>query len=125
MASCPLSLRLLSAATLSKNSHGLFFCRSRNLHHRHSSAANGVLAIRSSFQDFDTAPVDVISKGIPELLMRAEGFLYTIADATVSADPAVATTQQNRDWLSGLTDGMESILKVRGFFFFFFTFEAF
>ena len=45
--------------------------------------------------------------------MRAEGLLYTIADSAVSSDPAVvANTQQNRDWLSGLTDGLESILKV-------------
>ena len=44
--------------------------------------------------------------------MRAEGLLYTIADSAVSSDPVVANTQQNRDWLSGLTDGLESILKV-------------
>jgi hypothetical protein len=118
MASCPLSTRLLSAAALSKSSHGFFFLRPpRNLHHRPPSPANGVLSIRASYQDLDSASVDVVSRGIPELLTRAEGLLYTIADAAVSADPAVATTQQNRDWLSGLTDGLESILKVRGFFF--------
>ncbi|GKV43527.1 hypothetical protein SLEP1_g50808 [Rubroshorea leprosula] len=50
---------------------------------------------------------------IKELFDRAEGVLYTIADAAVSSSESVAsTTQQNGDWLSGITHSMETILKV-------------
>ncbi|KAL5760035.1 hypothetical protein ACOSQ2_018873 [Xanthoceras sorbifolium] len=47
-----------------------------------------------------------------ELLGRAESLLYTIADAAVSSSETVATTKQNSDWLSGITNGMETVLKV-------------
>ncbi|MCD7473231.1 hypothetical protein HAX54_014944 [Datura stramonium] len=52
-----------------------------------------------------------------DLFARAEGFLYTVADAAVSgsADTVVNTTEsakQNSDWLSGITNGMEAVLKV-------------
>ncbi|XP_006341780.1 ALBINO3-like protein 1, chloroplastic [Solanum tuberosum] len=52
-----------------------------------------------------------------DLFTRAEGFLYTVADAAVSgsADTVVDTTEsvkQNSDWLSGITNGMETVLKV-------------
>ncbi|KAK7312021.1 hypothetical protein RJT34_10563 [Clitoria ternatea] len=51
---------------------------------------------------------------IRELFERAEGLLYTIADAAVSSSDTVATTtaKQNSDWFSGITNYMESILKV-------------
>lgn len=52
-----------------------------------------------------------------DLFTRAEGLLYTVADAAVSgsADTVVNTTEsakQNSDWLSGITNGMEAVLKV-------------
>lgn len=52
-----------------------------------------------------------------DLLTRTEGFLYTVADAAVSGsvDTVVDTTgsvKQNSDWLSGITNGMETVLKV-------------
>lgn len=52
-----------------------------------------------------------------DLLTRTEGFLYTVADAAVSGsvDTVVDTTEsvkQNSDWLSGITNGMETVLKV-------------
>lgn len=50
-----------------------------------------------------------------ELLGRAEGFLYTLADAAVSSSPssdALTTAKQNDDWLSGIANYMESVLKV-------------
>lgn len=54
---------------------------------------------------------------IRDLYGRAEGLLYTIADAAVSASPdsAVTTTtkQSNNDWLSGIANYMETVLKVR------------
>src|ERR1044072_8464401 len=51
---------------------------------------------------------------VRELFTRAEGFLYTIADAAVSSSDAAATTadsaKQNSDWLSGITNYMETVL---------------
>lgn len=52
---------------------------------------------------------------VRELLGRAEGFLYTLADAAVSSSPssdALTTAKQNDDWLSGIANYMESVLKV-------------
>ncbi|CAN6291121.1 unnamed protein product, partial [Urochloa humidicola] len=53
-----------------------------------------------------------------ELLGRVEAFLYTVADAAVSAAPeAVAADgggakEVAGDWLSGITNSMETVLKV-------------
>lgn len=137
---CPLSTRLLSATTPTCSSNGsrsgsLYFAppsfssplrrfhfdpftgNNSNRRLRHSFNGGGALAVRSSFQEFDShieATSHFISRGFPELVARAEGLLYTIADAAVSTDAVVADTvqKQNQDWLSGLTDGLESILKV-------------
>ncbi|KAG8365990.1 hypothetical protein BUALT_Bualt17G0029500 [Buddleja alternifolia] len=52
---------------------------------------------------------------IKDLFGRAEGFLYTIADAAVNSSDtvdAVTGTKQNNDWLSGITNAMETVLKV-------------
>lgn len=52
---------------------------------------------------------------IKDLFGRVEGFLYTVADAAVNsydAVDAVSTTKQNSDWLSGITNAMEVVLKV-------------
>jgi len=50
---------------------------------------------------------------IKDLFGRAEGFVYTIADAAVSSNSDVVTgTKQSGDWLSGVTYYMESVLKV-------------
>ncbi|XWS22699.1 hypothetical protein CRYUN_Cryun29cG0058500 [Craigia yunnanensis] len=53
---------------------------------------------------------------IRELFTRAESLLYTIADAAVSSSDTITstttTTKQNNDWLSGITNSMETILKV-------------
>lgn len=50
---------------------------------------------------------------------RVEGFLYTVADAAVSGSPDMVTAantaetaKQNSDWLSGVTNTMETVLKV-------------
>ncbi|MCO5594409.1 hypothetical protein L7F22_048439 [Adiantum nelumboides] len=91
--------------------------RSNNGRSRCSFHGGGVLAVRASLGEFDShieATSELISTGLPQLLERAEGLLYTIADAAVSTDTSVADTVQktNRDWLSGLTDGLEAILKV-------------
>jgi len=54
---------------------------------------------------------------IRELFGRAEGLFYTIADAAVANSDAVAsssdTAKQSGDWLSGITDTLETVLKVK------------
>lgn len=45
---------------------------------------------------------------LEELLSRADGFLYTIADAAVAAQES----KPNEDWFSGIASYMEIILKV-------------
>lgn len=55
------------------------------------------------------------------LLANAESFLYTVADAAVSLSSspdsvaADSAAKQNSDWLSGITDYLETVLKVRIF----------
>ncbi|OWM89707.1 hypothetical protein CDL15_Pgr024455 [Punica granatum] len=53
---------------------------------------------------------------IRELFSRAEGLIYTVADAAVSASDTVVDTtsaaKQNNDWLSGIANYMEAVLKV-------------
>ncbi|KAI7727310.1 hypothetical protein M8C21_027582 [Ambrosia artemisiifolia] len=51
-----------------------------------------------------------------ELINRAEGLIYTIADAVVAANPdsdvtTNVATKQSSDWLSGITNYMETVLK--------------
>ena len=50
-----------------------------------------------------------------ELLGRVEAFLYTVADAAVSAAPEAGggAKEAAGDWLSGITNSMETVLKVR------------
>ncbi|KAL6636530.1 hypothetical protein ACP70R_024102 [Stipagrostis hirtigluma subsp. patula] len=53
---------------------------------------------------------------VGELLGRVEALLYTVADAAVSAAPEVAVeggrAKESGDWLSGITNSMETVLKV-------------
>ncbi|XVE85216.1 hypothetical protein DITRI_Ditri17bG0073800 [Diplodiscus trichospermus] len=53
---------------------------------------------------------------VRELFTKAESLIYTIADAAISSSDTVPTatsaTKQNNDWLSGITNSMETILKV-------------
>ena len=49
-----------------------------------------------------------------DLFGRAEGLLFTIADAAVSsASEPVTGAKQGSDWLTGITSYMETVLKVR------------
>ncbi|KAK1415792.1 hypothetical protein QVD17_31579 [Tagetes erecta] len=55
-------------------------------------------------------------ENLKDLIDRAEGLIYTIADAVVAANPdsGVTTnvgTKQSNDWLSGITNYMETVLK--------------
>ncbi|PWZ19864.1 ALBINO3-like protein 1, chloroplastic [Zea mays] len=53
-----------------------------------------------------------------DLLGRVEAFLYTVADAAVNAEPVAAAADAGTkeaaagDWLSGITNSMETVLKV-------------
>ncbi|KAL6638695.1 hypothetical protein ACP70R_023806 [Stipagrostis hirtigluma subsp. patula] len=53
---------------------------------------------------------------VGELLGRVEALLYTVADAAVSVAPEVAVdggrAKESGDWLSGITNSMETVLKV-------------
>lgn len=58
-----------------------------------------------------------LEAAVQEVFGRAEGFIYTIADAVVSSatDPAAAVVEEskkNGDWLSGITNYMETVLKI-------------
>ncbi|XP_076943429.1 ALBINO3-like protein 1, chloroplastic [Bidens hawaiensis] len=56
-------------------------------------------------------------ENLRELVGRAEGLLYTIADAVVAASNEAGVggdnvgTKQSSDWLSGITNYMETVLK--------------
>ncbi|XP_043805396.1 ALBINO3-like protein 1, chloroplastic isoform X2 [Manihot esculenta] len=61
------------------------------------------------FPELDGAGEGVIK----DFFGGAGSILYTIADAVVSnSDIVTTTTEQNNDWLSGITYYMESVLKV-------------
>lgn len=48
-----------------------------------------------------------------ELVSRVEGLLYTIADAAVSSSDVVEeSSKQSGDWLTGITNYLETVLKV-------------
>lgn len=49
---------------------------------------------------------------INDLFGRVEGLIYTIADAAVTSTDTVDATKHNSDWLSGITNAMEVVLKV-------------
>ena len=58
---------------------------------------------------------DSADRLIKDLFGRVEMFLYTVADAAVSGSPdplTDATTTKQSDWLSGITNGMEAVLKA-------------
>nr|XP_043613102.1 ALBINO3-like protein 1, chloroplastic [Erigeron canadensis] len=48
-----------------------------------------------------------------DLIDRAEGLLYTLADAAVvnTNDSGITNTKQNNDWFSGIANYMETVLK--------------
>ncbi|CAK9137359.1 unnamed protein product [Ilex paraguariensis] len=85
-----------------------------NLSH-HKPFLRGTLGItRLGLGQVPFADSDGAEVVIKDLFGRAEGFLYTIADAVVSGSSDTVTTaaKQNNDWLSGITNSMETVLKV-------------
>lgn len=49
---------------------------------------------------------------IKDLFGTVEGFLYTLADAAVTSSQTLDASSHNSDWLSGITNAMELVLKV-------------
>uniref|UniRef100_A0A5B6ZEG1 Membrane insertase YidC/Oxa/ALB C-terminal domain-containing protein n=1 Tax=Davidia involucrata TaxID=16924 RepID=A0A5B6ZEG1_DAVIN len=79
----------------------------------HKPLLRGTLGVaRFGFRHVPFPDPDSAEGLIRDLFGRAEGFLYTIADAAVSSSDSVTSTKQNSDWLSGITYYMESVLKV-------------
>ncbi|KAK2389401.1 63 kDa inner membrane family protein [Trifolium repens] len=89
-------------------------------HHSHTFSPStkrflrGSLSVaRFGFQPGFLPEPDDAQFVIKELFNRAEGFLYTIADATVlSSDTVVTTAKQNNNLLSLISDFVETVLKV-------------
>ncbi|OEL31602.1 ALBINO3-like protein 1, chloroplastic [Dichanthelium oligosanthes] len=83
-----------------------------------SRAPSSSAAPRLAFGRLRLRPVAALGPAdAGELLGRVEAFLYTVADAAVSAAPeAVAADAGAKeaagDWLSGITSSMETVLKV-------------
>ncbi|KAK1265946.1 hypothetical protein QJS04_geneDACA016847 [Acorus gramineus] len=72
---------------------------------RRTRRPSSVFIVRSSLPPFpDSDPFH----GLPhDLLVRVEGLLYTLADVAAATD-----TKKTGDWLSGITNYMETVLKV-------------
>ncbi|KAJ4710950.1 Inner membrane ALBINO3-like protein 1, chloroplastic [Melia azedarach] len=78
----------------------------------HKPFLRGSLSVAKYGLRPDPGSSDGVIKELFGLLGRAESLLYTIADAAVSSSDTVTTTKQNSDWLSGITNVMETVLKV-------------
>lgn len=96
------------------NSNPLFHgVRFRGLSH-HKPFLRGSLAVaRFGFKPEFLPDPDNAEGFVREFFGKAESVLYTIADAAVSASPEnVTTAKQTDDWFTGITNYMESVLKV-------------
>lgn len=85
----------------------------RGLSH-HKPFLRGSLAVaRFGFKPEFLPDPDNAEGFVRELFGKAESVLYTIADAAVSASPEnVTTAKQTEDWFTGITNYMETVLKV-------------
>ncbi|CAK9312406.1 unnamed protein product [Citrullus colocynthis] len=80
----------------------------------HKPFLRGSLAVaRFGFKPEFLPDPDNAEGFVRELFGKAESVLYTIADAAVSASPEnVTTAKQTDDWFTGITNYMESVLKI-------------
>ncbi|KAK9940466.1 hypothetical protein M0R45_017127 [Rubus argutus] len=90
----------------------------------HRSAGNGLVTTRIKFSLHDVPPINPFESGVDlsALYSRAEGLLYTLADAAVAVDPtssaagsgdaAVDAAQKNGGWFGFISEGMEFVLKI-------------
>ncbi|EEE60285.1 ALBINO3-like protein 1, chloroplastic isoform X1 [Oryza sativa Japonica Group] len=112
------------------DAHLLLLARPRALALAAARAPGGVAGFRRPASARRVAPRRVVLRPVAalgggggfaevgELFGRVEAFLYTVADAAVSASPEVVqgggggTKEAAGDWLSGITNSMETVLKV-------------
>jgi YidC/Oxa1 family membrane protein insertase len=86
--------------------------------HRKFSPNRTRLFTKVHFSFHELPPIQSINHSIDlsGVFARAEGLLYTLADATVAADAAVSTdvttVQKNGGWFGFISDAMEFVLKV-------------
>ncbi|ESW04072.1 hypothetical protein PHAVU_011G065100 [Phaseolus vulgaris] len=87
-----------------------------SLHRHHRTTTRLVTKVHVSLHQIP--PIHSISHSIDfaGIATRAEGLLYTLADAAVAADPAASTTdvavQKNGGWFGFISEAMEAVLKV-------------
>ncbi|KAL6203226.1 hypothetical protein ACLB2K_026929 [Fragaria x ananassa] len=85
-------------------------------------AGNGLVATRIKFSLHDLPPINPFDSGVDlsALYTRAEGLLYTLADAAVAVDPSVSgagdaavdVPQKSGGWFGFISDSMEFVLKI-------------
>ncbi|XP_004294570.1 PREDICTED: inner membrane protein PPF-1, chloroplastic-like [Fragaria vesca subsp. vesca] len=85
-------------------------------------AGNGLVATRIKFSLHDVPPINPFDSGVDlsALYTRAEGLLYTLADAAVAVDPSVSgagdaavdVPQKSGGWFGFISDSMEFVLKI-------------
>ncbi|XP_040994064.1 inner membrane protein PPF-1, chloroplastic-like isoform X2 [Juglans microcarpa x Juglans regia] len=83
----------------------------------HRSRLPSTTRVKLSFHDIP--PIDSFPStfDLSAVITKAEGLLYTLADAVVVADPAAsssadAAVQKNNGWFGFISDAMEVVLKV-------------
>ncbi|XP_062015028.1 inner membrane protein PPF-1, chloroplastic [Rosa rugosa] len=85
-------------------------------------SGNGLVTTRIKFSLHDVPPINPFDSGVDltALYSRAEGLLYTLADAAVAVDPttsgagdaAVDVSQKSGGWFGFISDAMEFVLKI-------------
>lgn len=97
---------------------------SRHIFHRRR-----LISARVKFSFHELPPIQSLHSSFDfnAVISRAEGLLYTLADAAVAADPGVAsdataaTPQKPGGWFAFISDAMEVVLKVKFRFQFYLT----
>lgn len=90
---------------------------------RHTLPYRRFISTRVKFSIHEIPPITHIESSIDftSVINRAEGFLYTLADAAVAVDSASAgaaststdgTLQKSGGWFGFISDAMEVVLKV-------------
>ncbi|KAJ0972466.1 hypothetical protein J5N97_020425 [Dioscorea zingiberensis] len=101
-------VRTMVLAPLTHRAHLAFFNR--------TSSSSPFLRRDSMVVRLSPSPLlpdlDGVEELVRELFGRAEGVIYTIADAAVSSDTVAQGSKQSGDWLSGITNTLETVLKV-------------
>ncbi|XP_065866711.1 inner membrane protein PPF-1, chloroplastic [Euphorbia lathyris] len=92
-------------------------------HGLHTLPYRRIISTRVKFSLNEIPPISHLDSSIDftSIISRAEGFLYTLADAAVAVDSASgvdvssstdATVQKSGGWFGFISDGMEVVLKI-------------